>query len=181
MTDEHGRPVAPVYLGTTVPQPSWGAEFWLTALSWPYRIRWSPVPDPPPDKSGDIVSESRRQAERVVLRRASWWMTADRLRRTWFHRTGAARLGDVAVDLAALGLPPRLFVHRDSRGRAPGRTAHKPLWVDTRNPFCLDAVERLTTGIDRLLLVEALPDVPGWPVLSGRAHVAELLAEVVWP
>jgi hypothetical protein len=178
--DSGQRPLALVYLGATVPHPAWGPEFWLTTLSWPHRVRCSTDElTPPSDPDIDFLPLPRRTLGRAILRRASWWMKSDRMSRRWFRRRGAGRLVDVAVDCDALGMPRRLFI-RPPRGIRAGRGLdYKPIWVDTRNPFCLDTVSQLISQTQWLFISEALPDGSVWPTLSGEQHVSELLFEAV--
>jgi hypothetical protein len=180
MLDAEGRRVAPIYLGTTVPHPAWGTEFWLTTLGIPYRIRRRMEEIMPPSETGaDVLALPERRVGRVILSRRAWWMTSARVRRLWYRRGGAARLLDVATDCAALAVPRRLFVRA---ARAPTHATnddHKPLWIDTRNPFCLDVLFPLLRRTRWLLLTEALPEFPVWPKLSEQVHASELLVEMV--
>ena len=178
--DDAGNRLAPMYLGTTVPHPHWGSEFWLTTLSFPHRIA-RPMLEltPPPNSDAELLAIARRTIDRVVLSRASWWMRSDRMRRLWYRRRGAGRLFDVAADCSALGLPRRLYV-RTVRSGGPGRSRdRKPVWVDTRNPFCLDVLSRLVARTEWIFITEAFPDRPVWPMLGDTPHTSELLAEMV--
>lgn len=174
-----GALLAPLYLGTTVPHPAWGAEFWLTTLAMPYRIR-TPIEDlvAPAVAQPAWLPLPERVTGRVVLRRRSWWVTTAWLGRRWFARSGALRLFDVAEDCREHGLPRRLFVRAP---RAPTRSAsddHKPLWIDIRNPFCLDLLQAMLVRSEWLQMVEAQPDFPDWPMVGDQAHAAELLIEM---
>jgi hypothetical protein len=180
VADADGNPLMPVYLGTTVPHPAWGAEFWLTTLAQPYRIR-RPMEElmPPLDSALEHLALPRRTVGRVILNRASWWMRSSRLRRLWYRHTDARRLLDVAADCRALGMPRRLFIRGARTAIGAAGDAHKPLWIDTRNPFSLEILLPLLGRTEWLHISEALPDLPIWPQLAGRPHVAELLVEMV--
>ena len=180
LRDSSGVVFAPVYLGTTVPHPTWGPEFWLATLACPARVDPPTEEITPPQVLGtDLVAIKRRSVGRVILGRASWWMASDRMRRLWYRRAGAGRLLDVAADCSALGMPRRVFVRPPRSAALSAQQDHKPLWVDTRNPFCLDVLSRLAARTNWLLITEALPDVPAWPTLSEQAHVSDLLVEMV--
>jgi hypothetical protein len=56
----------------------------------------------------------------------------------------------------------------------------KPLWVDTRNPFCLALLERMADRFEWLSITESLPDVgQSWLQLDGQRHVCELQIELL--
>ena len=56
----------------------------------------------------------------------------------------------------------------------------KPLWVDVRNPFCLDALEQVVARGDWLLVEEMVPGPEElWLSLDGEARVSEFHVEFV--
>jgi hypothetical protein len=171
------KTVAPVYLGTTFPNPAWGPLYWLTVLAAPWCV--APFDHPTPDEETvpGVFHSARRSIGRVVTERASWLMPAERLRRLWFGRREALRTADVAMDCAKLGIPRRFFV-RESAPSSYGSRMRKPMWIDTRNPFMLDLLQNLLRDSEHLRITEALPDRPQWPILTGRPHVAELHVEM---
>ena len=180
MTNDAGSGLTPVYLGTTVPQPGWGPEFWLSTLCWPHRIaRPAEELSPPHETPGDVLSLPRQTAGRVVMRRACWWVTSRRLARVWFRRDGARRLLDIAADCRQLGIPRYVFVRTARSVAVNAGTDHKPLWVDTGNPVCLEAMSPVLARTDWLLITEALPSRPTWPTLDGHGMTAELLVDVL--
>jgi hypothetical protein len=179
LTDQDGVELAPVYLSTTVPQPLWGEAFWLATLAWPHRIR-RPVEElrPPAGPDTAVLALPRRSVGRVLLHRASWWITSDWLRSTWYRRAGMGRLIDVAAVCRAYGIPRQFFAHVPRTVRPTVANDHKPLWIDTRNPFCLDILKPMLGRTRWLHIAEALPSTPVWPVLAGKPHVAELLVDL---
>jgi len=177
-----GEPLHPVYLGATVLTEASGPAYWLGVLARPYEVQ-RPAADvaaPVVADDVDVVHRSRRTHGRVVLQRASTWIRADRLRARWFRRAGGARLLDVADDLAALGIGDRFFARRPLERRGDDADDAKPLWVDSRNPFCLDLLERFVDGAAWIACVELLPDPSrAWPPSQDGPHVTELLLEVL--
>jgi hypothetical protein len=178
--DSAHRPLALVYLGTTVPHPAWGPEFWLTTLTSPHRIR-CPMEElrPPSDLSIELLPLPRRAVGRVVLRRASWWIRTDRIRRHWYRRRGAGRLVDVAADCRMLGMPRYFFIRPARTATGSASNDQKPLWIDARNPYCLDVLLSVLSQTEWMFIAEALPEAPVWPALSGNCHVSELLVELL--
>lgn len=176
--DHDGRALRPFYLGATVPHPAWGAEFWLTTLASPFRIKRPIAELVPPDGDVELLALPRRCAGRVVLGRAAWWMTAARLRRLWYRQESAARLLDVAEDCARLDLPRYVFVRAERSAGSHSGDEHKPLWIDLRNPFCLDLLRPLLDRTTWISITEAMPSAPFWPALAGNAHTADLLVEM---
>lgn len=170
--------VAPMYLGTTYPNLAWGPMYWLTVLAVPWCLR-------PLDRSSvrvevapGVAYSPRRVIGRIVVERASWLIAREHLRQVWFCREGMMRTADVAMDCAKLGIP-RLFFVRPSQFSSQGRNGtHKPMWVDSRNPFMLDLLRSRLTEAEQVSITEALPDRPTWPTLHGLRHVAELHVEL---
>jgi hypothetical protein len=180
MVDRSGTPLAPVYLGATVPQPAWGSDFWLATLAWPHRIsRPGHELLPPSGSDIDVHHQPRHGVGDVVLSRASWWVRSDWMSRVWFRREGSGRLLDTAVACRAHGIPRHVFVRSVRRPGHGGSGDRKPLWVDTRNPLCLDTLRPVLDRVPWLLVTEALPSAPVWPTLAGLPHVAELHMELV--
>jgi len=107
-------------------------------------------------------------------------MQTKRLRDVWFHCTGAAQLLDVASDCKRLDIPRFVF----ARPPAPiQRTLlvgeHKPQWVDTRNPICLNLLEHMIASQEWIALVEAIPDdQTAWPSIEGVPYATEFFVEL---
>jgi hypothetical protein len=175
-----GTPLHPLWLGSIKLSPRAGMPYWLTLLGQPYEVPpQSEGVVRPPSGAGELVAVPRLQRGRVVVQRARWWMSTERLRRHWFQRAGAERLFDVAADACVLGLPRQLFVRAPLDERAPGDAdSRKPLWIDRYNPFCLDLIEALTAQQEWLCLTEALPLLgDSFVRVDGKPHTAELLVE----
>jgi len=169
--------VAPVYLGTTFPNPAWGPLYWLTVLAAPWHVVPFDHSAPGEERVPGVFYSRRQSVGRVVTQRASWRISTERVRRVWFRRREAMRTADTAFDCARLGIPRRFFV-RESAPASYASKLRKPMWVDTRNPFSLDLLEVLLRDAVELRITEALPDRPTWPMLAGRPHVAELHVEL---
>ena len=175
-------PIAPVYLGGIIPTPSLGARYWLTLLACPYEVRLSSRWIPPVDLNRHYVEHRPRRTEgRTVLARAEWYLSTENLRQRWYRRSGSHQLLDVAEFSNELKMPRIVFARLMSRSaRVTDPIAHKPLWIDTWNPLCLEILQRMLRGGDWIVLTEALPDANTlWTTLDGRRHVAELLIEMV--
>jgi hypothetical protein len=171
------EPLFPVYLGGTVLSEMSGPAYWLGVIACPYEVRRPHADIAPPEvpTEVDVVSRPRRTHGSVVLQRASTWVRVARLRARWFARSGARRLLDVAEELAAIGISQRFFARR-----ALGDGDSKPLWVDARNPFCLDLLERYVDGAQWIAFVELLPDpARAWPPSTDGPRATELLLEVL--
>ncbi|MES0824964.1 hypothetical protein [Ruegeria sp. SCP11] len=173
----HGeRRLAPIYLGGTKPNRQWGSPYWLIALTTPFFM--SPVLERVPDFNTlqGCHAQPREQMGRIITRRATWWMTAERMQRRWFTRGGAGRLVDVRADCKANGVPLRVFARRWSRLAGPtlGIELPKPLWVDLRHPLSLDLLAREIRTADAICLTEALPGEAG-----NTAHICEFQLETV--
>jgi len=182
-----GAEIALFYLGAGLPSPTWGVPYALSLLAQPYQLM---RPGFSPAGAGreldDVQFAPRMEAGAVVLKRATWWVRTEWLRRTWFEERGAARLRAVRRHCAERGMPETLFARRPSQPHAAGTNSgaldaqRKPLWVDTANPFCLELLERLLDGVEWLALTEALPG-PGehWLTIDGRSHASELQVELL--
>ena len=58
--------------------------------------------------------------------------------------------------------------------------ARKPLWIDTRNPFCLDLFERIARDVEWVVITEPLPDIDdSWILIQGERHVSEFQIEMM--
>jgi hypothetical protein len=96
-------------------------------------------------------------------------------------------VGAVAEDVHALRLPTVFFAGRRIEPldvkvvtQQSIDSGYKPLWVDTRNPFCLDLLERVARQGEWISLTEVLPGEPElWVELNGHRHVSELQVEMV--
>ena len=183
LADAAARPVALVYLGSVLPSPAWGIPYALTVLAQPYYLL-RPDVSPPAPPSADVTCYPRRTEGHLVLGRAQWSIRTSRLRTSWFCHTGARRLLAVAEDCRAHGIPECFFV-KAQRAREPTRLdgaldARKPLWIDTRNPFCLELFERIARDVEWVIIAEALPDIDQcWTVIGGERHVSELQVEML--
>jgi hypothetical protein len=180
--DADGRAVAPVYLGGTLPSPSWGPKYWLTVIAAPCRLV-GPMDEcrTPNDPGQDLEFRSRRSVGAVLLSRATWCVRGDYLRRAWFSREGIDRLLDVASHRREHGIPRWVYARAlDAPTSIPGRTQHKPLWIDTENPFCLDLLEHALSTCRWLAIAEALPDAHSTPHrLNGKIHACEFSIDMI--
>lgn len=186
--DSTGRSIALVYLGSAIPTPSWGGlAYALTVLAQPFQFERPQLSPALHEVGEDLVFEPRLMEGRLVLGRATWWMRASRLRQTWLAAKGAARLLAVASDCAAHGIP-RVFFARRNAPRVSAKlipdnsldTALKPVWIDTRNPFCLDLLDRMTRETDWVAFSEALPGVGDqWIEIGGEPYASEFQLEMV--
>jgi hypothetical protein len=176
-----GPAIAPVYLGGTLPSPAWGGRYWLTVLAEPFGIEAPVAPLlPPPNDCGDVDYRARHQEGRVVLSRESWWVKAEHLQRTWFCNQGAKRLVDVARDCRKRGIPRLFFARRGfERTEVIVKDSHKPIWVDTMNPLCLDLLESMLKHSNWFTFSEVLPAADStWSPFENAPHVSELLVEM---
>ncbi|HEY8938947.1 MAG TPA: lantibiotic dehydratase, partial [Cellvibrio sp.] len=110
LTDSTGKSINLVYLGSTLPTPSWGIPYALSILTQPYRLM-RPGFIPPTDSSTyeEVVFTPRLQQGSLVLSRAVWWVRSDYLLRTWFSENGLARMIAVERERRRLNLPRLLF------------------------------------------------------------------------
>ena len=178
MTTHDGDSIAPLHLGGSLPIPAWGPRYWLALLGSPFEVELPGRVMPPTE---EVVEEGRVTEGRVVLSRHTWWMSSARMRATWFKRDGAGRLMDIGVDCRRNGIPREIFVRPWLSPSTSGTLdAHKPMWVDTRNPFCTDVLHASADSAAWMILTEALPDARSpWLMCGGRGHGAELLNECV--
>jgi hypothetical protein len=191
LTDGAGRPVALVYLGSVAPSPTWGAPYALAVLSQPLILMRPPLA--PSALAGarpeaDVVFTPERTEHGCVVTRATWWMRSQRLAQVWFASTGVRRLLDVAADCREHGIPPVFFARRRlgvsanqlvPDGHATD-AARKPLWIDVRNPFCLELLEKIAAGSEWVGFAEMRPGPRGlWATVAGQPHVSELQIEMM--
>lgn len=191
--DRANVPLCLLYLGSTMPTPSWGTAYALSILTQPYRLMRPPFA-PPAGHDGehsaqtdDVVFHPRRQRGQVVLARATWWVRADYLQRAWFSEQGAARSIAVERDCRRLGLPLRLFAQAlpdpGPAGVIPPdalKGDRKPLWIDIRVPFCLSMLQRMAQRNQWIALTEMLPDAGSlWLDVKGERHVSEMQLELL--
>lgn len=183
LTDADARPVALVYLGSVLPSPAWGIPYALTVLAQPHFLL-RPDVSPPEGSPAEVAFHPRISEGRLVLGRAKWSIRTSRLRTSWFCQTGARRLLAVAEECRTHGIP-ECFYARAHKHIAPTEIdsaldARKPLWIDTRNPFCLELLERIARDVEWVVLTEALPDVNQcWTVIQGEPHVSEFQVELI--
>ncbi|HEU0015978.1 MAG TPA: hypothetical protein VFQ45_20035 [Longimicrobium sp.] len=183
LRDPEDVPLAPLYLGGTI---AGGFDLMnlLRLLAQPHHIPWPP-PEPPPPQGVPLVHRPREVSGCVVTRRASWWVRSGHLRSSWFAHAGVRRLLDVAADREIHGIPELFFAQLDLPAE-PDRFAalparhRKPLWVDTRNPFCLELLERLALHGKWVVLREMLPGPADLSTeIAGQRFVSELHCEMV--
>jgi hypothetical protein len=110
------------------------------------------------------------------------------LTEVWFANSGVQRLLAVAAGCRGAGIPPMFYARgkQDHRTRFPSLdanapySAHKPLWVDVRNPFCLDLLEKMASTSEWIALTEALPGGGDlWASVGGEPRVTELQIEML--
>jgi hypothetical protein len=188
LRDAQGASISLVYLGSTFPNPSWGVRYAITVLTQPCLLQ-RPKFDPPPLRATDTITfEPRLVDGQLVLRRGTWWVSCDYLRKVWFaHGNEAERLLRVRRDCARHGIPDTVFAQRhippDGTGLIPSdalKSHRKPLWVDLRNPLWLAMLERIAQEGEWVSLCEPLPGPDGlWLQVDGRAHVSELQLEMI--
>lgn len=186
--DGAGVPVALLYLGTVLPTPSWGMSYALAVLCQPLQVlRPALSPAVLGESAADVVFEPRRTEGHLVLTRATWWVRARRLREVWLASTGVRRLLDVAAECRVHGIPETFFAKRKVDTNFTKLIPYnaidgtlKPLWVDTRNPFCLDLLERVTREGEWVALSESLPAGDNlWSTVEGERYVSELHVEMM--
>ena len=82
------------------------------------------------------------------------------------------------------GIPERFFA-RAHKQIEPAQIdsaldARKPLWIDTRNPFCLELFERIARDVEWVVITEPLPDIDdSWIFIQGERHVSEFQIEML--
>ncbi|MPZ50649.1 MAG: hypothetical protein GEU75_15355 [Dehalococcoidia bacterium] len=183
LVDSEGMPISPMYLGCVQPLPTWGLAYLLVRLAQPYQIR-RPLLTPPDDPSVDIDFRPRVVNERIVLGRATWWIRSRWLRSAWFAESGIRRLVRVAASRGTQGLPEVFFAQAYlplsfDRTDLPA-DVRKPLWVDTRNPFCLDLLERVLDRGEWVIVREMLPASDElWMSAGGGRRVSEVQVELL--
>jgi hypothetical protein len=172
-----------VYLGSVLPSPAWGIPYALTVIAQPHYIL-RPDVSPPAGSSAEVVFHPRISEGHLVQGRMRWSIRASRLRTVWFCHTGARRLLAVAEECRTHRIPECFFA-RAHKQIEPTQIdgaldARKPLWIDTRNPFCLELFERIARDVEWVIITEALPDVDqSWTVIGGERHVSEFQVELM--
>lgn len=186
LEDDAGVPISLVYLGATFPTPSWGIPFALSILTQPYRLKRPDFRPPARADAGDVNHTPRLQQGDLVLSRAVWWVRSDYLLREWFATEGVERLLKVERERRAHGLPALLFAHAAAPQGLPGAVPvdvlssdRKPIWIDTRAPFCLSMLQRLAKRNTWIALTEMLPAPEDhWLRVNGEKHVCEIQLEL---
>ncbi|MEP7185016.1 MAG: hypothetical protein ABI767_04195 [Rhodanobacter sp.] len=185
--DRDGVPIQLTYLGSTFPSPIWGVRYALSVLAQPFVLR-RPDFRPPESRSTDVIAfEGRHTKGNLVLRRATWWLSKSYLKRHWFASIGAQQLLQIKRDCERHGIPDVVFAQRyiapDSRGLLPVNllsASRKPLWVDLRNPFWLNMLERMAEEGEWIFLTEPFPAADGlWLDIDGERHVSEMQLEMI--
>jgi hypothetical protein len=90
----------------------------------------------------------------------------------------------VAEECRAHGIPECFFARAHNQIEPAqmdiALDARKPLWIDTRNPFCLELFERIARDVEWVVITEALPDIDhSWVVVRGERHVSEFQVEMM--
>lgn len=187
LQDAQGTAISLVYLGGTFPTASWGIPYALAILTQPYRLQRPQFRPPTRPDAGPVVHKARLQQGDLVLARAVWWVRADYLLQHWFAEQGAARQMAVERERRAHGLPPLLYAHAVAPPGLPGAVPvdvlssdRKPIWIDTRAPFCLSMLQRLASRNSWIALTEMLPlPQQQWLRVDGAPHVCELQLELL--
>jgi hypothetical protein len=189
LTDRDGVALSLVYLGSTMPTPSWGTAYALSILTQPFRLM-RPAFSPPSEKDEeveDVVFKPRRQRGQLVLSRDTWWVRADYLNKVWFGAQGVDRSIAVERERLRLNLPQQMFAQAMPDPGKAGQVGadalkgdRKPLWIDTRVPFCLSMLQRMTERNGWIALTEMLPGPQDhWLKVNGEAHVCEIQVELL--
>ena len=185
--DADGRPLNLLYLGTTFPSPIWGLRYALSILTQPYLLGRPQFSPPPVGTAESVRFEPALTQGALVLRRATWWLSAEYLQREWFVGTPAERLVRVRRDCEQRSIPCVFFAQRYI---APERSSliptdvlnanRKPLWIDVRNPFWLAMLARIAENGDWVVVTEPLPAPDTlWLKIEGQAHVSEMQIEML--
>jgi hypothetical protein len=185
--DAGGRPLNLLYLGTTFPSPLWGLRYALSILTQPYLLGRPDFLPPAPGASEPVRFEPAMTQGALVLRRATWWLSAGHLKREWFIGTAAERLVRVRRDCEQRGIPLVFFAQRYV---APERSSlipsdvlnanRKPLWIDVRNPFWLAMLARIVEDGGWVVATEPLPSPETlWLKIEGQPHVSEMQIEML--
>ena len=184
LKDRDEKPFTLIYLGAATPTPTWGILFALTLLAQPFYVR-RPNTIPDLGSTDDLIFQPRRCEGNLVLVRATWWLRGQKIRDSWFAKTGIQRLVDVAEFCNAHQLPTVFFVRAYKNKFELGQTTealtvNKPLWIDIRNPYCLELLEKIITRAEWVMITEALPDENQiWTRIDKQEHVSELQVEMM--
>jgi hypothetical protein len=185
--DAAGKAISLVYLGSTVPSPSWGIPFALSILTQPYRLMRPGFAPPTEPDSEEIVFKARQQFGQLVLSRAVWWVRSDYLLREWFADAGAARLIKIQRECERVGFPAIMFAQAFPMSSVQTtipidilNSDRKPMWIDTRAPFCLSMLHRIAQRNKWIALTEMLPAPHDhWLMVNGERHVCEMQLEMI--
>lgn len=185
--DDQGQPVSLVYLGSTVPTPTWGIPFALSILTQPCSLLRPGFAPPVAPGDDEIIFKPRQQLGQLVLSRAVWWVRSSYLLREWFAGQGAARLLKVRRECERHGLPRVMYAQAFPVSAVPTaipndilNSDRKPMWIDTRAPFCLSMLSRIAQRNDWIALSEMLPAPEDhWLQVNGERHVCELQLEML--
>jgi len=181
LEDARGCRLAPISLGSMLPQPAMGAYYLLWRIGTPHMVT-SPGVVPPADPDATFEHRPRRSVGRVVVGREAWWISSRWLSERILARNGADRALAAAEELGALGVPATFFARPYLAMSSPLMfdSMRKPIWIDSRNPFFLDLLAPVVESTTWTVLTETLPG-PGqvWTRLDGNDHVAELHTELI--
>ncbi|WP_046004057.1 lantibiotic dehydratase [Pseudoalteromonas rubra] len=177
-----------VYLGATYPSPIWGIRYALSILTQPYLLHRPDFRPPTLDKEQATHYEPRMEQGDLVLRRATWWISADYIKEHWFAQDSLfERILNVKKDRERLRLPRYVFAQRyvppERTGLVPSDAldpSRKPIWIDLGCPFWLNMLTRLVEKSDWLSFTEPFPnDEELWLEVDGEQHVSELQLEMI--
>ena len=180
LRDRDGRLVAPVYLGGVLPVPTWGPAYGLTIIGAPLCLL---RPDAGSlEEDANVTFHPRQMYQRVVLTRAEWSVRSRFLLESCLAARGFRRLIEIAGFCAEHGIPNVFFVRAENwsnplRSDSP-INARKPTFIDVRNPFCLDVLERTAHDAESIVLTEVLPAHDDAWQMGDDHHVVELQVEM---
>lgn len=177
-----GEPIAPLYLGSAVPQPNWGPVYSFLALTRPFIIDR-------PDDAGRLADGShlrpRETAGNVVLRRASWSAKAEDVRPIFLSMPRFERALLLKRYLEERGIPQVCFIRAVSPNSFSvfnGRIdEQKPQWFDSASSVCIELLERVVEHAESLEFTEMLPGVDDlvYGTLERGGCVSEHHLEVI--
>jgi hypothetical protein len=187
LSDADGAAVSLQYLGNTFPNPTWGVRYALSILSRPFVVARPDMVMPDAEDDSPVRFQPALRHGRVVLRRPTWWVSSAYLRDRWLQGTPAEQLLTTAREVDRLGLPPCVYAqiyvplqHASLVTTDKLDANRKPIWVDTRNPFWLAMLERLTRKASWVLLTAPTPSPENlWFNIAGNLHVTEIHLEML--
>ena len=151
-----------------------GIVFSVSLIVWQVKASHAAAISLGPDDMTQIATD---QAPQMRQRLA----TDDKARKDFAKNV--RELLAVAEECRAHGIPECFFA-RAHKQLEPAQMdsaldARKPLWIDTRNPFCLELFERIARDVEWVVITEALPDIDhSWVLVRGERHVSEFQVEM---